>query len=54
MLAVTVTTASLPTADGRATQWSPLRVSVPLVIVAEMSPMATPGTEMPMGLSMPA
>lgn len=52
--ALTVMTASCPTWEGRATHVSPWRVRVPLVIDAETLALATPGTEMLMGLSMPA
>ncbi len=52
--AVTEITASEPTLPGCATQRSPLRVSVPLVIVACTAFIGTPGTEMLIGLAMPA
>ncbi len=54
MLAVILTTASSPTRSGRAIQESPLRTSDPLVMVADISFIATPGTEMLTGLSIPA
>ena len=54
MLAVTDTTASAPTFVGLATQVSPLRVSEPLVIDAEIALVGIPGTAIEMGLSIPA
>ena len=54
MSALTLMTASAPTCEGLATQVSPVRVSVPLVIVALTADIGTPGTEMLIGLLMPA
>jgi len=46
--------ASVPTVVGRASHWSPLRTSVPFVIVAVTLPLGTPGTAIRIGLAIPA
>ena len=50
----TVITASDPTLPGWATHPSPFLVSVPLVMVAVRAYIGTPGTDMLIGLAIPA
>ena len=54
IVAVTEIATSVPTDLGFAIQLSPERVSVPFVMVAEMALFGIPGTDMLMGLSIPA